>query len=329
MTPLLTFSTRLKLSLFVYLTFLSCLSARSQHVSNVVLQCGQIAYKLEDGYSYQDLTVGPNHLQVRSCIFSRRTGALVEELIKLSDTSVCYLKYGADRRLIGKGIFSAPRSAFDTARVYTIPDAANDPWGDKGLVKDWQFIGPSYLALKREGLWIEHLPSDEPGAYGIGFYRDGRRVGQWEFGTLIEPAKDVQEVCVKASVRKIYDQNKVLKTTLIPNYVNTSRDSLLGIWYIGQNRRDSSFYLSKVPFEVDHQPSIHFCTSVSYLEDDPILTDHPGSNSFGHWSIHGDILTLESGGVSYHYKIISIYERAMLLVSLDDRPRPKLRPQSY
>lgn len=154
----------------------------AQHAKNIIILGNDISYKLDSGYYDLELRVGMPKVLVKKSIFSKRTNKMVEEIIKISDTSVCYIKYDEKLNVIATGLLLSDKSQAIDIKT-TLPDFLNDPSGDKGLMYD--NISSGWLPLDKEGYWVENRAFKKSNSMEVGYYKNGRRNGDWNLGYLM------------------------------------------------------------------------------------------------------------------------------------------------
>ncbi|MBS1666722.1 MAG: hypothetical protein JST58_05030 [Bacteroidetes bacterium] len=262
-----TYPRNIRIGIIISILLLNIATLNAQHAKNIIILGDDISYKLDSGYYDLELRVGMPRVLVKKSIFSKRTNSLVEEIIKISEKSVCYIKYDEKLNVISKGLLTS-----DTIQKIdiksTLVDYVNDPLGDKGLMYDHVVSGVLLQQLYKEGYWIEDTVFENKHFIGVGHYSKGLRNENWEFGLPYWQRSGDEKMVVKTQVIKTYSKGIVEKSNNFNAPVNNEALILSGNWYIIQNSGDSIFYISRhyeredasglINFYTTHSCEIHF-----------------------------------------------------------------------
>jgi hypothetical protein len=181
-----------------------------------------------------------------------------------------------------------------------IPDFAVDPDGSKGITKDT--IVEDIPSTIRSGFWIEeelvtrYWKSGRPVKklyQKAGYYKDGERHGDWEFGLPYFPSTGDLEIVIQTIFTRYYTGFDFYREDSVPAF---HKEALLfsGNWYILKKSTPDKIYLSRnKTFADDQSAYLNFYSTYSYN----------GKEAGGHWSIKNNTLTLSKPSIALRYGI--------------------------
>lgn len=278
---------------FLFTAFvLNFADINAQHVSKISILGDGISYRIDSGYYDINISVGVPGGIVKSFILSKRTNRIVEELIKTSDTSICYFGYDGKFNIISKGVFNSGENKF-TDTTTTIFDNANDPTGEKGLMEDFR-CERCLLRLQKEGFWVEGNDYKNDQLAGVGSYKDGKRSGDWEFGSVYQQHLGDEKVIINTKIIKKYNDGILGESEKLKSLPNNETLAFSGIWYVIDNYGDSIISLSRTPQKMLKSDFIDFYTTYSckfsygYFNG-PKYQSHIG---VARWAINGGVLSI-------------------------------------
>lgn len=306
---------QIKRGLFL-ITFVFCVSfLKAQfHPWDMTITDGHIYYKLDTGYYDTELKVGCPGALVKKTVYSKRTNNMVVEIIRISDSSVAYIRYDTKRNVIEKGIVKSNKEEKPHIDFWIqIPDMANDPDGFKGLTKDT--VSESIPPSIKVGYWVEEesVPIySKSGAHtamkymAAGYYENGERFGKWEFGVPYHQMKGDPEDLLQTQFIGKYIFYGGRKDSTLPA-ISREAFNLSGKWYVKAIFSMDSILLCRNSFLSGNQGFfLDFYTTHSFIFNyygpGGIVNDIPE----GDWVIHDGILTLNGSGSKVNYRIENV-----------------------